>query len=272
MSKHDMKDQMTEVKGQIDESKAAEQLGQPRLVPLARNYLAQSIDAVCRIPSPNLKNTEFRATLLHWRAVMLQSIAATKNHASAFTVAIQAIASSEGALQAKRLIDNVMGQSLWSATVDIGRARARADQTAGDVEMALRERVGAFANEELRGDADPFPMGLDPARDPDNVEPPSEEEAIEALENVNAWLSMIADLLPADDAERQFLGLEDGLPYTQRKDTSDIDGETVYVAVHDINEALEIQLEKNKASFAARTAKRMAAQKDTFAAIARLAA
>src|SRR5690606_17806399 len=103
---NDMKDQMTEVKGQIDESKAAEQLGQPRLVPLARNYLAQSIDAVCRIPSPNLKNAEFRATLLHWRAVMLQSIAATKNHASAFTVAIQAIASSEGALQAKRLIDN----------------------------------------------------------------------------------------------------------------------------------------------------------------------
>ena len=115
------------------------------------------------------------------------------------------------------------------------------------------------------------PVGLDRERDPDFVVPPTELEAIEALIDVNMWLSAIADLLPNDAAERTFLGLDDGLAYSQRKDT-DENGEATYANIHDVNEAVEIQRELNKASFAARTAKRMQAQKGTFAELARLAA
>ncbi|NLA69322.1 MAG: hypothetical protein GX856_13980 [Gammaproteobacteria bacterium] len=243
-----------------------------KLGTLARNYIMGAVDSATRVPSPNLKNADFRALLLHWRAVLLASIAATKNHASAFTIAVQAIASSEGALQAKRLVDNVMGQVLWSAAVDFQRAETREHATAGDVEATLRERLGAYADEEFRRDMEGAPVGLDPERDPDNAHQPDTDEVMDALAEANGWLSAIADLLPADDAERLILGLEGGLPYTQRKEVSDMTGEATYVPVHDINEALEIQLEKNKASFAARTSKRMAAMKDTFAAIAKLAA
>src|SRR5690606_27461070 len=174
-------------------------------------------------------------------------------------------------LQAKRLIDNVMGQALWNASVDIDRAEYRENQTAGDVEQAMRERIGAYADEELRHDSNSHPAGLDPERDPDRVEPPSADEARDALIEVNAWLGMLADLLPVDDAERLFLQLEGGLAYTQRKETSDLTGEDTWEPVTDVDEAVEIQREKNKASFAARTARRMEAQKGTFAAIAKLA-
>lgn len=244
----------------------------PKLHPLARSYVAQGVESVTRLPSPNLKNETFRATLLHWRAVVLASLAVTQNTASAFTVAVQALASSEGALQAKRLIDNVMGQVLWTATVDIDRAIAAESRTSGDVEQDLRERLGAYANEELRQDAHSAPWGLDPERDPDAVEPPTEDEAIEALECANAWLSMIADLLPVDDNERLYLGLGDGLAYTQRRTTSDIDGTDLWISVHSVSEAIELQREKNKVSFAARTARQIASHKQTFEAIARLAA
>lgn len=243
-----------------------------KLSPLAREYVARAVESLTRTPSPNLKSADFRATLLHWRAVAIQCLGATKSPAQALVVAIQAIASNEGTLQAKRLVDNVMGQALWNASVDIDRAEYRENRTAGDVEQAMRERIGAFADEELRHDSTTHPAGLDPERDPDYVEPPTMEEAIEALVEVNAWLGMLADLLPADDTERLFLQLEGGLAYTQRKTTSDITGEDMYEPVTDVDEAVEIQRQKNKASFAARTARRMEAQKGTFAAIAKLAA
>lgn len=243
-----------------------------KLSPLAREYIARSVESLIRTPSPNLKSAEFRATLLHWRAVTIQCLGATKNPAAALCVAVQALASNEGTLQAKRMIDNVMGQALWNASVDIDRAEYRENRTAGDVDQALRERIGAFADEELRHDGNTSPIGLDPERDPDRMEPPTAEEAREALLEVNAWLGMIADLLPVDDAERAFLQLMDGLAFTQRKTTSDITHEDVWEPVVDVDEAVEIQREKNKASFAARTARRIEAQKGTFAAIAKLAA
>lgn len=243
-----------------------------KLTPLAREYVARSVESLTRTPSPNLKSADFKATLMHWRAVMLQCLGATKSPASALVVAVQALASNEGTLMAKRLIDNVMGQALWNASVDIDRADYRENRTAGDVEQSMRERVGAFADEEMRHDANTHPAGLDPERDPDYVEPPTADEARDALIEVNGWLGMIADLLPADDAEREFLQLTDGLAYTQCKSTSDLTGEDRWDAVNDVDEAVELQREKNKASFAARTARRIEAQKGTFAAIAKLAA
>lgn len=243
-----------------------------KLSPLAREYVARSVESLTRTPSPNLKSADFRATLLHWRAVTIQCLGATKNAAAALVVAVQAIASNEGTLQAKRLIDNVMGQALWNASVDIDRAEYRDNRTAGDVDQALRERIGAFADEETRHDGSTHPIGLDPDRDPDNIEPPSAEEAREALIEVNAWLGMLADLLPVDDAERAFLQLLDGLAYTQRKTVSEVTGEDTWEPVVDVDEAVEIQREKNKASFAARTARRIEAQKGTFAMLAKLAA
>ena len=213
------------------------------LLPLAKVYLANAISALTRMPSPNLKNADFRATLNHWREVLIVALK-TADEPTAFVNAVLAIVEGEGTFEAARMIRNVSQQLLWQASLDVQRDR----RTAGDV-----------ANQST------FQDGEEDHIDSDAVVPPTEDEALDAYVEAHGWLGMIADLLPVDDDDRARLGLDSGLEFTQVKEGDN------WVRVYGVNDAIEIQLQKNRDAMKRRDAAKVLAKRDTFAALARLA-
>lgn len=254
-----------------------EQVKEQPLDPLSKSYLNGAIESLTRTPSPNLTNTKFREDLLHWGALTKQALSIAPSHGAALIAVIQHVGSTEGVLDAVRIIRNVMGQALWQAATDIWRDRNPKSSTA-TTEHNLSEQDLVYAKldsmlnvpreAQLNETGDAAPFGLDPTRDPDYVAPPTEAQARASLIQVNAYLGMIADLLPGDDAEREFLQLENGLEFTQRK----VDGPAggTWLPIHDVDQAIEHQIAKNEESFAKRAARRIAAKRDSFDALAKL--
>jgi hypothetical protein len=210
--------------------------------PLSKTYLAKAIQNLTRMPSPKLKD-DFRATLMHWRALALMALR-TADEPTAFVNVVLATVESEGSFDALRLIRNVGQQILWQASVDIQRDRRLASEL---------EQNGFQDGEEDHIDADYVP-------------PPVEDEAIDAFVEAHGWLSTLADQLPNDEDDRIRLGLEHGLEFTQIQEGDN------WVRVYDVHVAIDLQLKKNVASMKRRDNDKVLARKGAMLALAKLAA
>lgn len=262
--------------GEIDSHNIATKSKGRTMEPLTISYIEAGVNSLTRAPSPNLKNENFRADLLHWGMITKQALTLAPTPSAALIAVVQHVGSTEGTLMALRIIRSVMGQVLWQASVDIYKDRH--PKPSQPKPMSENELVYAKLDSllnvprdmQLNETDDEAPAGLDPTRDQDYVAPPTEAEAFDALVEANAWLGSIATLLIEDANEAEFFGLTDGLEYTQRKVTEPWGDE--YIPIHSAEEAVELQLLKNEESFAKRAARRIEARKDSFAALARLCA
>ena len=241
--------------------------------PLTLQYIDAGVFSLTRAPSPNLKNENFKNDLLYWSTLAKQALKLAPNPSAALIAMVQHVGSTEGVLQAVRIIRSVMGQVLWQASVDIAKDRRPPKHVLSENDLAfakLDSMLNVAREDQLRESDDDAPSGLDPTRAQDYVAPPTEDEAYDSLVEANAWLSSLAELLPADEDEAKFLGLSDGLEYTQRKVTQPWGDE--YLPIHSPDEAVEYQIERNEESFAKRAARRIEARRDSFAALAKLCA
>lgn len=231
------------VRSQQDTSSISEDRESAGISHLGRSYLESAISSLTRPPSPKL-NGDFRATLMHWRACL---IAALKDHdePQALCIAMLAVVQGEGSWQALQLIRNVGNQVTWKAAIDITRDRRTQSEA-----------------EEGRSN---FLDGQTTHMDSDAVVPPTEDEALDALTEANAWLGTLADQLPVDEDDRVRLGLEHGLEFGQVKE-----GDS-WRRVYDANEMVDIQIAKNRESMKRKNADVVVARKDTILALAALA-
>jgi hypothetical protein len=218
---------------------------------LAKQLIADAVSAAMRQPSPNLKNGEFRTLLLHRRQLLTMAMK-TADEPTAFCNVVCAIGEAEGGFEALRFVRDTARQMLWQASALIGRAR----RTASEVEETASD---------YRGD------GSEDHEPNDYVAAPTEDEVRDSFVEAHGWLSNIADLLPVDEDDRIRLGLEDGLEFCQIKEEDEALG-TVWRRVHDLDEALDWQIAKNIESMKKRDGKKIAARKDSFKALAALAA
>ncbi len=213
---------------------------------LGYDYLTNSILSLTRPPSNKLPNGDFKTTLLHWRRTLLDAIALQGgDEIKGFIVAMLAIVKGEGSWQALQLIRNVGNQLTWKASIDITRDR----RTQSEAE----ENTSNFLD------------GQSTYEDSDKVQAPTEDEAMDAYTEANAWLGTLADQLPIDEDDRVRLGLESGLEFGQVKEGDD------WIRVYDASRMIELQIAKNKSAMQKKNADVVIARKDTILALAELA-
>lgn len=217
---------------------------------LARQYVLKSYESLQRTPAPSL-SANYRAQLLHFRDLVGQCHKAGIKSIGKLTATIIAVLAVDqrGKVDAKIFLTQLMRQAVWQASTDVERWR-RAD-----------ERANASRNFGEDDQRDP-PMGMAGMSDhadaiqgiPSSSESVliSEDDALDALTEVNGFLSAFADAICDDENDRIYLGLEDGLPYLDKP--GQIAGS--WVPVHDEGEALDIQLIRNAESMARRDAER----------------
>jgi len=221
----------------------------PTLDGLARQYALKGLEAFQRTPSPNLSDN-FRAQLLHFRELIRE----LHNHKvtglgriMATMVGVLAI-DQRGKIDAVSFLRQIMRQAVWQASTDIERwRRAEAKGTAR-----------RFGEDEDR----PAPMGMEGMSDhADAIQGVggsseavlfNEADCLAALIEVNGWLTAFADAICDDQNDRIYLGLEDGLQYLDKPGL--IAGS--WVGVYDPEEAIDLQLVKNREALAKRDADR----------------
>jgi hypothetical protein len=217
------------------------------MTPLAKKYIANAVSSLTRVPSPKLK-PDFRATLLHWRQLLIAALK-TQDEPMALVNVVLVLTASEGAFDALRMLRNVGSQMLWQAALDVARDRRTASEVKDEQAPTLDEGQTTY----------------EPS---DTVAAPTEDDAKDAFMLGHTWLSAIADNLAVDEDDRIRLGLESGLEYTSVQDE---DHET-WVRVFDVDEAIEIQLEKNRQAMVKRNADTVLKRRDAFMLLAKLAA
>ena len=218
---------------------------------LAKQLIAEAVQSATRMPSPNLKNAGFRATLMHRRQLLILALK-TADEPTAFCNVVCAIGQAEGGFEALRFVRDTGRQLLWQTSVHVARAR----RTQSEVEETSSGYVG---------DGEPT------HEDSDAVQAVTEDEALDSFAEAHAWLSNVADLLPVDEDDRIRLGLEDGLEFAQRR-VVDGAGEVHWTRIYDLDEAIEYQLEQNVESMKRKDGAVIAKRKDAFKALAALAA
>lgn len=218
---------------------------------LAKQYIAQAISGMTRMPSANMKNSTFKTTILHWRALLIAALR-TEDEPTAFVNAMLAIVSTEGQFEALRFVRNLGGQILWQASVDIARAR----RTQSEVE----ETQSSYVDD-----------GMGDHEDSDTVRAVTEDEARDSYLEAHGWLSAIADQIATESEERERLGLADGLEFVQIRQQDEHLGET-WVRVYDVDEAIDWRIDQNVEALKRRDGAKVVARKDAFKALAALAA
>lgn len=216
------------------------------LTPLAKLYIANGVSSLTRVPSPKLKD-DFRATLMHWRGLLINALR-TQDEPTALVQVVLAITATEGAFDALRLIRNVANQLLWQAAIHVARDR----RTQSEIEDEQHPM---------------FDEGQTTYEPSDTVHYPDEHDAIDAYTLAHAWLSALADNLAVDEDDRIRLGLESGLEYTS---VLNEDGAT-WDRVFDVDDAIDVQLEKNRQAMVRRNADKVLARKQAFLALAQMA-
>ena len=216
---------------------------------LARQYALKGLEAFQRTPSPGLSDN-FRAQLLHFRELIKE----VHNHnvrglGRIMATMVTVLATDQrGKIDAVSFLRQIMRQTVWQASVDIDRwRRAEAKGTARK-----------FGED---GDRD-APLGMDGMSDhSDAIQGVAgssesvlfnEADVMAALIEVNGFLSAFADAICDDQNDRIYLGLESGLQYLDKPGL--IAGS--WIGVFDPEEAVDIQLVKNREAMAKRDSER----------------
>lgn len=209
------------------------------LTKLAKRYLVSGIDNQVK-PVPLNLTPAFRARRETYRHLISQARKAGKTEPEALTLAVNALCVADDKLGALILLQQVNDNALFWCSVDVILARrSREKENAGDYDSSER------MSDQGLGDHEQDPGDSIQGVSPDATERPSEEDAVHAMIEVNGWLGNVADLLPENDAEREFLRLEQGLRYCDKP--PQVPG-GLWDPVHEPWEAVEVQIIKNEAS------------------------
>lgn len=250
--------------GDISDDELLKQLAAPveppaknesgKLTALARCYIAEAITAATRVPSLKL-NTDYRLELLTRREKLLAALKTASSEAEAVVMVVRDLATDGDAFDAQKLLQSVMQQSLWMAAVDTSRAdRVNDPLTADAFEHDMTHGVDA-ASIGRDGNA---PYGLENAADNedaimgfagDTEAPvvPSYEEIKAALVDVNLWVNTLGTaigLLP--------------IPVTSVSIGHNARGKAIWREVHDIDEAIRVQQDRNLKALQKRNAAKAA--------------
>ena len=235
-------------------AQATAKKGDRTFEPLTVEYIEKMVASLMRNPSISLKHKspQFYADLQVRAELMSQAAKLATTPADTFVKTLMAEQVGGGALDASKLVRDAARQLLWLFSMDVQRDRRVASER-DDSNDVSEEAYGKYPGGEER-----------PA-------PPTEDEARIAYAEAHAWLSTLADLLPASEDERIYLNLENGLEYAQVNKPRQ-DGEANWVMIYDFEEALASQIVKNEATFAAKAARHVENNKAKFAALAAMVA
>lgn len=222
----------------------------PQLSVLSEVLIKNAIHNSLRTPSASLK-PDFRAFLNHMALMIREALKRTKAEIPALVDVVYALASEGARIDALRLIKGVQGNCLWQASIMVNRDR--------------NPRPARNAPDGLQGAANNEDTIAGMAGSQEAEVPPTEDEAIEALEETNIWLGCLLDLIVIDEVDRDFLSLTDGLEYISEK--FDVEGFDKWIPVHDVHHAIELQLVKNENSLKARSARTVQRRESAFEAI-----
>lgn len=222
-----------------------------KLSPLARCYIAEAVEAQCRIPSLKLK-PDYRVELLVRRQKLIDAKQTEHSEAGALIHVVRQLAVDpvNGLFDAQKILQAAMGQVLWMAAVDLHRTERQqliydeqmlAEDLAYGVDADQVGREGAPSGLEGAADNEDSIMGF--AGDTEEPALPTSDEIVEALVDVNLWINTLASaitLLP--------------LPYTVLNIGANARGKVLYRPIDDPNEALDIQQDRNRKAMEKRNA------------------
>lgn len=235
----------------------------PAVDGLAKQYILKSYESLQRTPSAGLSDN-YRAQLLHFRelvkAIHNKGVRGIGRITST-VVGVLAV-DQRGKIDAVMFLRQLMRQAVWQAAVDVDRARraeSKAQRRAGEEDETRAAPMGMDGMSD-HSDAIAGVRGSSEAVDY------NEADAMSALVEVNGFLSTFADAICDDANDTLYLGLEDGLSYLDKPGV--IAGS--WVGVHDVDEAIDIQLIKNQEGLAKRDAERAVRRREQLAQLAAL--
>lgn len=216
-----------------------EDLSDPnRVNTLAKNYLAAALDSAKRVPNPKLTDG-FRARLETFRTLVTQCIrGGVKGEAKIIALVVGALAvDGPGKIDAVVFLRQVMGQVLWTSSIDIARLRR-------PVKERDEQRDPPLGMRDMSDHADAIGGIAGPDTNPNREM--TEADVTAAVIEVHGLLSAMADTLPDSDEEQDFLRLNSGLAYTdERVPDPAMPGGYRYEPVYDLDKAMDMQLVKN---------------------------
>lgn len=230
---------------------------------LAKNYLAAAVDSAKRVPNPQLSDA-FRARLETFRVMLTQLVRqGVKGEARLIASVVAALAiDGPGKIDAVVFLRQLMGQVMWSGSIDIARLRR-------PVRDRDDRREAPMGMNDMSDHSDAIQGVAGPDTNPNRVM--TEDDVYAAVMHVHGLLSAMADTLPDNPDEQQYLRLESGLSFTDEKvDDATQPGGFRYEPIYDLDRAMDIQLVKNEEAMKAkerRNAERRAHQLRALAAL-----
>lgn len=230
---------------------------------LSKNYLAAAIDNFRRIPSASLTET-FRAQLLKYRQFLtILTQKGVKGEALLVIGMVQVLATDRmGQIEAVQFLRSLQRQILWNCSVDVARLRKPPKERDEQRDPPLGMRDMSDHSDAIQGVAGP---------DTNPNSEMTEDDVFSALIDLNGFLSFVADTIPTNVEEREFLKLEHGLAYTDKRvpDPNWPKGER-WDPVHNVEEAMDLQLVLNAASMVKRDERNAERRAQQLAQIAKL--
>lgn len=219
---------------------------------LSKSYLAAAVDSLRRIPATALSE-QFRARLLTYRHMIGKLVASgrVKGEAQIIVNLVAALAvDGSGKIDAIVFLRQVMGQVMWSASMDVARLRRPAPERDEKRDAPLGMDNMSDHSDAIAGIAGP---DTNPAATLDEV------DVYSSVESIHGFLSSVGDTLAENEDERLFLRLESGLSYMdERIDDPNFAGGARWEPVYSLEKAMDLQLVKNQESLVKREAQRAA--------------
>lgn len=217
---------------------------------LAKGYLSQAVDSLRRVPATALSE-QFRGRLLVYRHMIGRLVASGKAKGEAAIVVgvVGALAvDGAGKVDAIVFLRQVMGQIMWSASMDIARLR----RPTRDRDETREAPIGM---RDMSDHADTIAGIAGPDTNPTAVL--DEVDIYSSVESLHGFLSTVADTLADTEDERIYLRLESGLSYAdERIDDANFPGGAKWEPVFDLDKAMDLQLVKNQESLKKRELQR----------------
>lgn len=241
-----------------------ESLADPkRVLGLSRNYLGAAVDSLKRVPNPSL-TLQFRARLETFRTMVVQLVQnGVKGEPKIIAAVVGALAvDGPGKIDAVVFLRQVMGQVLWLGSADI--ARMRRPRPERD-----EQREAPMGMHDMSDHSDAIQGVVGPDTNPNREM--TEDDVFGAVMEVHGLLSAMADTLPDNEDEREFLRLDAGLSFCdERIDDATQPGGARWEPVFDLDKAMDIQLVKNAESIKLKEAKNAERRARQLQALAKL--
>jgi len=234
-----------------------------KMTPLAKNYLAASLDSLCRIPNSALTEA-FRARLNTFREFIgLVKKQGVKGEVPIIAAVVSVLAvDGTGKIDAITMLRQLVGQVIWLGSMDITRINNR--ERGRD-----EQRMAPAGMDNMSDHSDAIAGFVSPDTNP--TAELTDELVFGAVLEVHGVLSTIADMLPDNEDERIYLRLESGLSYLdERIEDPAMPGGYRYEPVHDIDKAMDIQHVRNAESMRKREIKQAETRTKRLAALANL--